>query len=64
MIRNIFTGLLFKSESDEVLLPVGSGMPVLDYRAQFGHIKVGEKRGNAGNQAVADYRRKLKYCAA
>lgn len=62
-MRNIFTGLLFASSSNETLLPVGSGQPVVDYRAQFGHIKVGEKGGNKGNQAVADIRRKMKYCA-
>lgn len=58
MIRNIFTNLLFSTESDEILLPVGSGMPVMDYRANLGKLgRVGERReNNKGNALVRDFR--------
>lgn len=65
MIRNAFTGKTFASSSSskEVLLPIGSGSPKVDYRAKFGWI-VGEKGGNKGNQAVADIRRNMKWANA
>lgn len=60
-MRNIFTGLVFASSSNETLLPVGAGKPEVNlYLAKFGHINVGTPRGNAGNRVVADFRRKEK----
>ncbi|HYD90248.1 MAG TPA: hypothetical protein VEA37_02035 [Flavobacterium sp.] len=55
-MRNIFTGLLFNTSSNDICLPIGSAAPTPDYRMQFGYI-VGEKRVvNAGNAVVAEYR--------
>lgn len=57
MLRNIFTGLLFNTDSNDECLPIGSAAPVSDFRLRYGYIKVGEKRvQNAGNAIVAEFR--------
>ena len=58
MLRNIFTGLFFETESDEILLAPGSGARVDDYRGFYGHLGKPAKRveRNEGNALVRDFR--------